>query len=227
MEPCSFPELAADPPPCGWASDARSSRLGDLLRPLPLEKAQEPAGEDGLLLFSGACCRPPRSGASDACSSSLRRRLRPWRLCIIISVALLTPSWPLSLSRMLRCHHQLLRLSPVGGCAPSASRMAGRHPLRIGASMTLGGGHMVRSYPDRPGRVPPAAAPDAACVRIRCLGTGLVSVLTNLTELGLCPLVLFAFAVMCTFLLAASVSRRLNGLLQGSSRQWSLRRGGS
>ena len=55
---------------------------------------------------------------------------------------------------------------------------------------------MVRSYPDRPGRVPPAAAPDAACVRIRSLGTGLVSVLTNLTELGLCPVVLFAFALL-------------------------------
>ena len=181
----------------------------------------EPAGVDGLLHLSGACCRSPRAGVSDASSSLLRRRLRPWRLCIIFSVASLMPSWPLSLSRMLRCHHQLLRPMSIGGRAPTTSRVAGRHPLRIGALVTLGGGHRVRSYPDRPGRVPPAATLDAACVRIRSLGTGLVSALTNLTELGLCPLVLLSFAVMCIFLLAASVSRRLNGLLQGSSWQWS------
>ena len=82
--------------------------------------------------------------------------------------------------------------------APAGARIARRRCLRIGALVPPGCGRRVRSYPDRPGRVPPAATPDAAGARTRAMGIGLVLLLTNLSELGSCPLVPFLFAPKCT-----------------------------
>ena len=166
MDPCTSPELAADPPR-GWASDARSSLLEGLSWPLP-------GRTFGRCFCCGSRVAPGCMSASLMLwlSVSVSSGSLVLSACCLARLSLfsaLTPQWPLS--NWSRRSQSCVNCSSV--LLVARARVA---------SVSLGLEMEHRCFL-------PAAAPVTACARTPPLGVGLTWC-ACLTDLVSCRLVL-------------------------------------